>query len=42
MEKDASRILYMAKNIDEEDFNRASVLLHEKKKYILQGLAPLI
>jgi len=38
MEKDASRILYMAKNIDEEDFNRASVLLHEKKKIYIAGI----
>jgi len=38
MEKDASRILYMAKNIDEEDFNRASVLLHEKKKIYIVGI----
>lgn len=37
MEKDASRILNMAKNINEEDFNRASVLLHEKKKIYIAG-----
>lgn len=37
MEKDASRILNMANNINEEDFNQASVLLHEKKKIYIAG-----
>ncbi len=37
MEKDASSILNVAKNIDEEDFNRASILLHTKKKIYIAG-----
>lgn len=37
MEKDAMRILNVAKNISEEDFNRASMLLHTKKKIYIVG-----
>lgn len=37
MEKDASSILNIAKNINEEDFNRASLLLHTKKKIYIVG-----
>ncbi|MGA3602895.1 MurR/RpiR family transcriptional regulator [Lysinibacillus agricola] len=37
MEKDATRILNVAKNISEEDFNRASMLLHTKKKIYIAG-----
>ncbi|MEY9974247.1 DNA-binding MurR/RpiR family transcriptional regulator [Lysinibacillus sp. RC46] len=37
MEKDASSILNVAKNINEEDFNRASNLLHTKKKIYIAG-----
>ena len=37
MEKDATRILNVAKSIDEEDFNRASMLLHTKKKIFIIG-----
>ncbi|MFJ7731335.1 MurR/RpiR family transcriptional regulator [Lysinibacillus sp. NPDC097231] len=37
MEKDASSILNVAKNINEEDFNRASILLHTKKKIYIAG-----
>ncbi|MCL1699728.1 MurR/RpiR family transcriptional regulator [Lysinibacillus sp. Bpr_S20] len=37
MEKDASSILNVAKNINEEDFDRASYLLHTKKKVYIVG-----
>ncbi|MFJ7952607.1 MurR/RpiR family transcriptional regulator [Lysinibacillus sp. NPDC096418] len=37
MEKDASRILNISKNLHEEDFNRASLLLHTKKKIFIIG-----
>lgn len=37
MEKDASSILNVAKNINEEDFDRASFLLHTKKKVYIVG-----
>ena len=37
MEKDAERILNVAKSIDEEDFNHASMLLHTKKKIFIIG-----
>ncbi|MGE7914130.1 MurR/RpiR family transcriptional regulator [Lysinibacillus xylanilyticus] len=37
MEKDATRILNVAKNINEEDFKRASMLLHTRKKIYIAG-----
>ncbi|MGE7091227.1 MurR/RpiR family transcriptional regulator [Lysinibacillus sp. NPDC048646] len=37
MERDASRILNVAANINDKDFNRASVILHTKKKIYIIG-----
>jgi len=37
MEKDASHILQVAKGINEEDFNKATKLLHTRKKIYIAG-----